>query len=99
ARRDPASVPTRRSSDLSTIETGSAEQAGRTLSEWADRGYLPEGANATSDSDAQAAFANGGSAFLVTGNWAASELSEEMGDNVGRSEEHTSELQSRFDLV
>lgn len=67
----------------STIETGSAEQAGRTLSEWADKGYLPEGANATSDSDAQAAFANGGSAFLVTGNWAASELAEEMGDNVG----------------
>lgn len=70
-------------SSESTIETESAEQATRTLHQWADEGYMPEGANATSDNDAQAAFANGESAFLVTGNWAAAELSEEMGDNVG----------------
>ncbi|MBE2997891.1 extracellular solute-binding protein [Nocardiopsis sp. HNM0947] len=67
----------------SSIETDHAAEATRTVQEWAEAGYLPEGANATSDNDAQVAFAGGESAFLVSGNWAAAELSEEMGDDVG----------------
>ncbi|WP_083939565.1 ABC transporter substrate-binding protein [Nocardiopsis chromatogenes] len=66
-----------------TIGTGAAEEAAATLTRWVERGYLSEGANATSDIDAQADFAAGGSAFLITGNWAAAALSEEMGGDVG----------------
>nr|WP_241483141.1 extracellular solute-binding protein [Nocardiopsis halophila] len=66
-----------------TIETAAAERAARTLTRWERAGYLSEGANAASDMDAQADFAAGGSAYLVTGNWAAAALSEEMGQDVG----------------
>lgn len=66
-----------------TIETEAAQEAAATLARWAERGYLSEGANATSDIDAQADFASGGSAFLITGNWAAAALAEEMGEDVG----------------
>ncbi|MBE2998918.1 extracellular solute-binding protein [Nocardiopsis sp. HNM0947] len=66
-----------------SIETPAADEATDTLTRWAEAGYLPEGTNATTDIDAQADFAAGESAFLVTGNWAAAELAEEMGDDVG----------------
>src|SRR5699024_12193063 len=49
----------------------------------------------------QMAVREGGSALDVccgTGDWTLS-LSEQVGDTGKRSEEHTSELQSRFDLV
>lgn len=66
-----------------TIETPGALKATQTLKDWAAKGYIPASANATADPDAQANFAKGGSAFLVTGNWAASALETEMGDDVG----------------
>ncbi|MEU0568168.1 extracellular solute-binding protein [Nonomuraea sp. NPDC005983] len=66
-----------------TIETPSAQKATQTLTDWVHRGYIPASANATADSDAQAAFAQGRSAFLVTGNWAAAALQKAMGDDVG----------------
>ena len=66
-----------------TIETEAAGEATRTLTRWSEEGFLPQDANATSDDDAQAEFANGESAFLVTGNWAAAELSQDMGEDVG----------------
>ncbi|WP_017609003.1 ABC transporter substrate-binding protein [Nocardiopsis xinjiangensis] len=65
------------------IETEAADEATRTLTRWAQEGYLPEGTSAVSDIDAQADFAAGDSAFLVTGNWATAELAEEMGEGVG----------------
>ncbi|GAB3689845.1 ABC transporter substrate-binding protein [Nocardiopsis oceani] len=67
----------------STIETDAAATATETLARWAEEDYFSEGANATSDDDALADFANGGSAFHVTGNWAASQIAEEMGDDAG----------------
>lgn len=66
-----------------TIETDAALRATEMLKSWMDRGFIPESANATADTDAQAAFAQGDSAFLVTGNWAAAALQEDMGDDVG----------------
>ncbi|MBR8743233.1 ABC transporter substrate-binding protein [Nocardiopsis sp. MG754419] len=66
-----------------SIETDAALEATETLTRWVEAGYVPEGANATSDDDAKAAFTGGESAFLVIGNWAAFELEEAMGEDVG----------------
>ncbi|GAA3559057.1 extracellular solute-binding protein [Nonomuraea rosea] len=67
----------------STIETPGALKATQTLASWASKGYLPDSASATADTDALANFSKGKSAFLVTGNWAASALETEMKDDVG----------------
>ncbi|NED96227.1 extracellular solute-binding protein [Phytoactinopolyspora alkaliphila] len=66
-----------------SIENEAAAEATETLARWVEEGFIPSGANATADSDAQADFANGSSAFLVTGNWAASALEAELGEDVG----------------
>jgi raffinose/stachyose/melibiose transport system substrate-binding protein len=66
-----------------TIQTDGAKKAAQQVIDWAKAGYLPASANATADSDAQASFANGKSAYLITGNWAASTIAKSMGDNVG----------------
>lgn len=66
-----------------TIETDSAKQAAQKVIDWVNAGYLPASANATADSDAQANFVNGKSAYLITGNWAASAIEKSMGTNVG----------------
>lgn len=66
-----------------TIETDAARKATDKVVDWKKKGYLPASANATTTEDAQAQFANGESAFLITGNWATAALQEEMGDNVG----------------
>ncbi|MEJ3743533.1 extracellular solute-binding protein [Actinomycetes bacterium KLBMP 9797] len=67
----------------STITTDAAKQAAQKLVDWVSAGYIPASANATADSDAQANFVNGKSAYLITGNWAASTIGKAMGDNVG----------------
>ncbi|WP_206337770.1 extracellular solute-binding protein [Streptomyces sp. WAC 06738] len=66
-----------------TIENEDARKAAEKLAGWIEKGYARESANATADTDAQADFAAGKSAFLVTGNWAAAALEAEMGDDVG----------------
>lgn len=66
-----------------TIETDKAREATETLRQWVQKGYIPKSANATAGPDAQANFAQGKSAFLVTGNWAAAALETQMKDNVG----------------
>jgi ABC-type glycerol-3-phosphate transport system substrate-binding protein len=67
----------------STIETTAAKEASQKVIDWVAQGYIPASANATADADAQANFVNGKSAYLVTGNWAASVIEESMKDNVG----------------
>jgi raffinose/stachyose/melibiose transport system substrate-binding protein len=67
----------------SSIETAGAKAAASTIGDWVSKGYVPASANATADSDAQAAFTGGKSAYLITGNWAASAIGDAMGDNVG----------------
>lgn len=67
----------------STIETDEAMAATETLTRWVEAGYISESANATSDDDAKAAFAGGESAFLMIGNWAAFEMEEALGEDVG----------------
>lgn len=66
-----------------SIDSDAMLEATETFARWVEAGYVPESANATSDADAQAAFTNGESAFLVTGNWAALALETEMQDEVG----------------
>ena len=66
-----------------TIQNPGALKATQTLTDWVHKGFVPASANATADNDARAAFAHGKSAFLVTGNWAASALESEMKDDVG----------------
>jgi ABC-type glycerol-3-phosphate transport system substrate-binding protein len=66
-----------------TIESDAAMKATQILESWRDRGFISESASATADTDAQADFAQGESAFQITGNWAAAALDEEMGDDVG----------------
>lgn len=67
----------------STIETDGAIEATQTFSDWVNEGYITSSANATSDSDALANFTSGNSAFLVTGNWNAATIEDEMGDSAG----------------
>jgi len=66
-----------------TIETDNARKATDTFRSWVQKGFVPKSANATADPDAQANFAQGKSAFLVTGNWAAAALESQLKDNVG----------------
>jgi ABC-type glycerol-3-phosphate transport system substrate-binding protein len=66
-----------------TIKTDGAQRAAQKVVDWVGSGYVPASANATADSDAQANFVNGKSAYLITGNWAASTIAKTMGDNVG----------------
>ncbi|WP_246083141.1 ABC transporter substrate-binding protein [Nonomuraea diastatica] len=66
-----------------TIENEAALKASQTLTDWARKGYFPDAANATADTDALANFAKGKSAFLVTGNWGATALESELKDDVG----------------
>ncbi|NRQ32220.1 extracellular solute-binding protein [Nonomuraea sp. NN258] len=66
-----------------SIKTDAARKATETLTDWVGKGYIPAAANATADTDAQADFANGKSAFLITGNWAAAALEKKLGDDVG----------------
>lgn len=67
----------------STIETPAAVEATDTLVDWIDKGYIPESANAVGYADALAAFTSGKAAYHVNGNWAASAIEAELGDNVG----------------
>ncbi len=67
----------------STIETDAAAQATDTLVDWIDQGFIPESANAVGYADALAAFTSGGAAYHVNGNWAASAIETELGDDVG----------------
>lgn len=66
-----------------SIQTDAAEEAAQTIEEWVEAEYVSSGANATSDSDALADFTSGESAFHVTGNWNASVVEEELGEDAG----------------
>lgn len=66
-----------------TIETEGAKKATDTIAAWAKKGFFPDSANATADTDALANFAKGKSAFLVTGNWGATALEKDLKDDVG----------------
>jgi ABC-type glycerol-3-phosphate transport system substrate-binding protein len=66
-----------------TIETDAAKQAAQKIIDWTGAGYLPASANATADADALANFTQGKSAYFVTGNWYASTIAKDLGDNAG----------------
>ncbi|WP_051803310.1 ABC transporter substrate-binding protein [Streptomyces albus] len=57
--------------------------AARTLAAWAEKGYLPKGANGKGYDDAAKQFADGKGAFLITGTWQLADLRKPMGDSLG----------------
>jgi raffinose/stachyose/melibiose transport system substrate-binding protein len=67
----------------SSIETDAAKEATDTLVDWIDKGYVPESSNAVGYADGLAAFTSGQAAYHVNGNWAASAIETELGDDVG----------------
>jgi ABC-type glycerol-3-phosphate transport system substrate-binding protein len=67
----------------STIETDGALEATDVVVDWIDQGFIAESANAVGYADAVAAFTSGQAAYHVNGNWAASAIETELGDDVG----------------
>lgn len=53
------------------------------FSDWAKKGYYPVSVNGTADSDAQAAFAAGKSAYIIDGSWSAAAYEKSLGSNLG----------------
>ena len=58
-------------------------QAAETMEAWADSGLIDPAANSLTFEDGINRFAEGNSAFFVTGNWALPTMVEKMGENVG----------------
>ena len=58
-------------------------ETAETLADWSEKGYIPEGANGISRDDALGEFADGKSAFLITGTWQLGTLEEALGTDVG----------------
>ncbi|NGO69146.1 extracellular solute-binding protein [Streptomyces boncukensis] len=65
------------------FDTDATRTAARTLADWAERGYLPRGANGKGYDDAAKQFADGNGAFLITGTWQLADLRKPMGDDLG----------------
>lgn len=57
--------------------------AAATMRDWSSEGYYLPSANGTGDADAAAKFAEGSSAYLITGSWNANAFQESLGDDVG----------------
>ncbi len=58
-------------------------EAAQTMERWADTGLIDPNANSLSFDDGINRFAEGNSAFFVTGNWALPTMADKMGENVG----------------
>ena len=58
-------------------------EAAQTMETWADSGLIDPAANSLTFEDGINRFAEGNSAFFVTGNWALPTMVEKMGENVG----------------
>ncbi|MCT2591411.1 extracellular solute-binding protein [Streptomyces sp. N2-109] len=65
------------------FDNAPTREAAGTLADWAERGYLPKGANGTGYDDAAKQFAGGDGAFLMTGTWQLADLKKSMGDKLG----------------
>jgi raffinose/stachyose/melibiose transport system substrate-binding protein len=74
--------------DLVTSTSGSwsdpqTVDAAQTIQDWADKGYLPTGANGLSGDASAANFTKGQGVFRIDGTWRLAEFADAMGDNVG----------------
>ena len=58
-------------------------KAAQTIQDWATKGYITEGANGISRDDALADFANGKSAFVITGTWEQPKVIKGLGADGG----------------
>ncbi len=58
-------------------------RAAQTIQDWSTKGYITEGANGISRDDALAAFADGKSAFVITGTWEQPKVIKGLGADAG----------------
>ena len=74
--------------DLVTAKGGAwtdepSVRAAQTIQDWADKGYITEGANGISRDDALADFADGKAAFVITGTWEQPKVIKGLGADGG----------------
>ncbi|WP_329611679.1 ABC transporter substrate-binding protein [Kitasatospora herbaricolor] len=67
----------------STVDTRGGADAATTLSDWAKKSYLPEGANGTDLPGSVAAFTKGSGLFLFDGSWDAQVIDKAAPGKVG----------------
>ena len=58
-------------------------EAAKIIQDWSSKGYITEGANGVSRDDALAAFADGKSAFVITGTWEQPKVIKGLGADAG----------------
>jgi len=66
-----------------TIDTPEGVEAVTRVADWAAQGYFNSDANGTDSTTALGRFTQGEALFYPSGNWDASSLQDQMGDNVG----------------
>lgn len=66
-----------------TLDTPAAVEAVDVVAGWAKQGYLPSDTNGTDSTAALGRFVRGEALFFPSGNWDASSLQDQMGDDVG----------------
>lgn len=66
-----------------SIDTPAAVKAAGVLQDWATKGYISSDANAVDYTTMLGRFIGGEALFLILGDWEASNLTTQMGDNVG----------------
>ena len=67
----------------STFDTAGIQKATETMATWSTKQYIDPAANGISADDALSRFAKGTGTFSISGNWNVTQLSDQMGDNVG----------------
>ncbi|MFC7615436.1 ABC transporter substrate-binding protein [Actinokineospora soli] len=67
----------------STFDTPGNRTGAAKLREWADKGYLPEGANGVDLQSAVAKFAGGEGLFFIDGNWDTAKIADKLGADAG----------------
>ena len=67
----------------STFDTPGNRAGAQKLREWADKGYLPKGANGVDLQSAVAKFAGGEGLFFIDGNWDAAKIADKLKEDAG----------------
>lgn len=65
------------------LTSDAAVEATDRMVEWAEQDYINDSANGLGQADSTAEFASGDSVFLINGNWATTQVEEELGEDGG----------------
>ncbi|QNE46193.1 extracellular solute-binding protein [Glaciihabitans sp. INWT7] len=66
-----------------TFDSAGIQRATETMASWSAKQYIDPAANGISMDDSLSRFAKGTGVFSISGNWNVTQLSDQMGDNVG----------------